>query len=353
MPMQIGSRCVLSFVSKTGDANGPSSTLVGLFMPNGWLSNAGRTTSAAMPSSKCAKSPFCVPNCKCWTCDSSKRLSEHEGGLPIVVPWFAQKAFCPPPHPTSAASVSIKHTKPFVQQRLQCKTSSKQLQEIIEVYSNSSSPRGLALIIANDKFTNRRLPARPGSDVDVKNIKKLLAGLGYDIFANRNETAECSKNCGRGFRRRKVRCLAARNNSVRLDKGKCTEQNRPRRREPCFVRNCLPSDCAELREQNAHTTGMLDGNYTLCTILARHRGQAQARIFSVDFMVAHSSFPRYISWRCTAHGSWFIQAICKGFSEMAAQTDLLTMMTEVNALVQRLECHEDKGKNRRRKRVSL
>uniref|UniRef100_A0A914HL03 Caspase family p20 domain-containing protein n=1 Tax=Globodera rostochiensis TaxID=31243 RepID=A0A914HL03_GLORO len=278
---------------------------------------------------------------------------EHEGGLPIVVPWFAQKAFCPPPHPTSAASVSIKHTKPFVQQRLQCKTSSKQLQEIIEVYSNSSSPRGLALIIANDKFTNRRLPARPGSDVDVKNIKKLLAGLGYDIFANRNETAECSKNCGRGFRRRKVRCLAARNNSVRLDKGKCTEQNRPRRREPCFVRNCLPSDCAELREQNAHTTGMLDGNYTLCTILARHRGQAQARIFSVDFMVAHSSFPRYISWRCTAHGSWFIQAICKGFSEMAAQTDLLTMMTEVNALVQRLECHEDKGKNRRRKRVSL
>uniref|UniRef100_A0A914HNS5 Caspase family p20 domain-containing protein n=1 Tax=Globodera rostochiensis TaxID=31243 RepID=A0A914HNS5_GLORO len=59
-----------------------------------------------------------------------------------------------------------------------------------KVYSNSSSPRGLALIIANDKFTNRRLPARPGSDVDVKNIKKLLAGLGYDIFANRNETAE-------------------------------------------------------------------------------------------------------------------------------------------------------------------
>uniref|UniRef100_A0A914HDG9 Uncharacterized protein n=1 Tax=Globodera rostochiensis TaxID=31243 RepID=A0A914HDG9_GLORO len=42
----------------------------------------------------------------------------------------------------------------------------------------------------------------------------------------------------------------------------CNEQNRPRRREPCFVRNCLPSDCAELRELNAHTTGMMDGNYT-------------------------------------------------------------------------------------------
>uniref|UniRef100_A0A914HLR9 PLCG1 EF-hand domain-containing protein n=1 Tax=Globodera rostochiensis TaxID=31243 RepID=A0A914HLR9_GLORO len=132
----------------SGDANGPSSTLVGLFMPNGWLSNAGRTTSAAMPSSKCAKSPFCVPNCKCWTCDSSKRLSEHEGGLPIVVPWFAQKAFCPPPHPTSAASVSIKHTKPFVQQRLQCKTSSKQLQEIIEV------GRGAAFFACSVKAQN-------------------------------------------------------------------------------------------------------------------------------------------------------------------------------------------------------
>uniref|UniRef100_A0A914HL08 FAD-binding PCMH-type domain-containing protein n=1 Tax=Globodera rostochiensis TaxID=31243 RepID=A0A914HL08_GLORO len=128
------------------------------------------------------------------------------------------------------------------------------------------------------------------------------------------EKPMCSKNCGRGFRRRKVRCLAARRNSVLADKA------------------------------NDHTFALTEyGNRvsygTLCTILARHRGQAQARIFSVDFMVAHSSFPRYISWRCTAHGSWFIQAICKGFSEMAAQTDLLTMMTEVNALVQRLELH--------------
>uniref|UniRef100_A0A914HLY3 Phosphoinositide phospholipase C n=1 Tax=Globodera rostochiensis TaxID=31243 RepID=A0A914HLY3_GLORO len=186
----------------SGDEPGPStSSALGLFMPNGLLSNAGRKTSAAMSSSECAKSPFCSPYAKSqmldlrlvkevqvlskavgtmqiaekWRRDSS--LQTFDADLILVVQWGAafvlnswlilfntkeacqlwcrgvqqlcadhaeqshalvverwlrKRFFALLPHPTSAASVSIKHMKPFVQQRLQCKVNSKQLQEITE-----------------------------------------------------------------------------------------------------------------------------------------------------------------------------------------------------------------------------
>uniref|UniRef100_A0A183BMB8 Phosphoinositide phospholipase C n=1 Tax=Globodera pallida TaxID=36090 RepID=A0A183BMB8_GLOPA len=186
----------------SGDEPGPStSSTLGLFMPNGLLSNAGRKTSAAMSSSECAKSPFCSPCAKSqmldlrlvkeaqvlskavgtmqiaekWRRDSS--LQTFDPDLILVVQWGAafvlnswlilfntkeacqlwcrgvqqlcadhaeqshalvverwlrKRFFALLPHPTSAASVSIKHMKPFVQQRLQCKVNSKQLQEITE-----------------------------------------------------------------------------------------------------------------------------------------------------------------------------------------------------------------------------
>ncbi|KAL3101092.1 hypothetical protein niasHS_001552 [Heterodera schachtii] len=50
----------------------------------------------------------------------------------VVERWLRKRFLALLPHPTSAASVNIKHMKPFVQQRLQCKVSSKQLQEIAE-----------------------------------------------------------------------------------------------------------------------------------------------------------------------------------------------------------------------------
>lgn len=46
---------------------------------------------------------------------------------------------------------------------------------------------------------------------------------------------ECSKNCGQGIRRRRVKCVA--NDGRRVERVKCTTK-KPRRTQYCFERNC-------------------------------------------------------------------------------------------------------------------
>uniref|UniRef100_A0A1I7YLD8 Peptidase M12B domain-containing protein n=1 Tax=Steinernema glaseri TaxID=37863 RepID=A0A1I7YLD8_9BILA len=73
--------------------------------------------------------------------------------------------------------------------------------------------------------------------------------------------SQCSASCGPGFRRRRVSCLDR--NGQRVSRNKCAgNPGRPRRRESCFLRNCLPGDCAELKAYNTITNSM-DGNYTV------------------------------------------------------------------------------------------
>ncbi|CAI4221397.1 unnamed protein product [Auanema sp. JU1783] len=70
----------------------------------------------------------------------------------------------------------------------------------------------------------------------------------------------CSKTCGHGVRRRKVRCFHR--NGTRVAKQNCEAVSvRPRRTQTCFERNCLPSTCQEIRSQAK--TPSTDGNYTV------------------------------------------------------------------------------------------
>ncbi|CAI5448985.1 unnamed protein product [Caenorhabditis angaria] len=67
----------------------------------------------------------------------------------------------------------------------------------------------------------------------------------------------CSKTCGQGVSRRKVRCVDK--NGKRVEKTKCSNK-KPRRTQGCFERNCLPATCQEIRT----TTGATEnGNYTV------------------------------------------------------------------------------------------
>ena len=54
----------------------------------------------------------------------------------------------------------------------------------------------------------------------------------------------------------------------------------------------------------------------------------------VDLYGATWTVPGYVSWRDTERGSWFMQAIVYVFQKWASQEDLLSMMTEVNRIVQ-------------------
>uniref|UniRef100_A0A915LH22 Uncharacterized protein n=2 Tax=Meloidogyne incognita group TaxID=654580 RepID=A0A915LH22_MELJA len=79
---------------------------------------------------------------------------------------------------------------------------------------------------------------------------------------NAGPWSKCSKSCGPGFKRRKVRCLdklgGRTTNSP--DGGGCDLTTRPKRREPCFIRNCMPNDCAELKAHHQAKQINIDGN---------------------------------------------------------------------------------------------
>ncbi|CAK5034515.1 unnamed protein product [Meloidogyne enterolobii] len=72
--------------------------------------------------------------CNLW-CQGLRQLclEQANASQALIVERWLRKQFCSLlVHPTDNACISIKHMKPFVQQRLQCKISGKQLQEIIE-----------------------------------------------------------------------------------------------------------------------------------------------------------------------------------------------------------------------------
>ncbi|KAI6225263.1 Caspase domain protein [Aphelenchoides fujianensis] len=49
-----------------------------------------------------------------------------------------------------------------------------------------------------------------------------------------------------------------------------------------------------------------------------------------DFLIAYATVPRYVSWRNSVYGSWFVQAICEVFGKHAATDDLLTLLTKAS-----------------------
>lgn len=49
-----------------------------------------------------------------------------------------------------------------------------------------------------------------------------------------------------------------------------------------------------------------------------------------DILIAYATVPRYVSWRNSQRGTWYVQSICKVFAERAQHDDILTLLTKVN-----------------------
>lgn len=72
--------------------------------------------------------------CELWS-EGLQKLCAELVNIPhalVVEQWLRKQFYSLLPHPTDSGCITIKHMKPFVQHRLQCKVSSKQLQEITE-----------------------------------------------------------------------------------------------------------------------------------------------------------------------------------------------------------------------------
>ncbi|KAF8376545.1 gon-1, partial [Pristionchus pacificus] len=74
----------------------------------------------------------------------------------------------------------------------------------------------------------------------------------------------CSATCGKGVRRRRVKCVQS-STGDRVDKKECLAiVSRPPRTQECFLKNCVASSCEEIRQQNlGNSSALKDGNYTL------------------------------------------------------------------------------------------
>lgn len=55
----------------------------------------------------------------------------------------------------------------------------------------------------------------------------------------------------------------------------------------------------------------------------------EKRPTEADMMIAFATTPRYVSWRNSNSGTWFIQSICEVFSKYAATEDICSLLTRV------------------------
>ena len=65
------------------------------------------------------------------------------------------------------------------------------------------------------------------------------------------------------------------------------------------------------------------------------RVQASKLPKDADILIAFATTPGFVSWRNSANGSWFVQAICQVFAQYAATEDVLSLLTMVGSVLTR------------------
>ena len=252
---------------------------------------------------------------------------------------------------------------------------------------DTTKKTGLALIINNVDFKNEK--KRTGSDVDHDNMRLLLRGFNFEIFEDattRNLTLVQMKEVLERFAlqkdHQKYSCCIV----IALSHGKdgyvyATDSshdyngmlkvewmldlfrgdkspNLNGKPKLFFLQACRGGSCdkgADLYGRDAMDSSgdvpaddskvpdtlspekeermykdLLSQNYDETDAIAK--GDLIAS--HSDIFIAYSTVPGYVSWRNSEKGSWFIQAIVQVFREWAFKYDLVSMMTEVNRLVQ-------------------
>ncbi|KAL3093034.1 hypothetical protein niasHS_004423 [Heterodera schachtii] len=64
----------------------------------------------------------------------------------------------------------------------------------------------------------------------------------------------------------------------------------------------------------------------------------------VKLAIDSHAWPGFVSWRNVQRGTWFVQCICRVFFKRAREDDLLTMMTQVNRMMQDFMSRDEKAK---------
>ncbi|KAF1758053.1 hypothetical protein GCK72_014511 [Caenorhabditis remanei] len=233
------------------------------------------------------------------------------------------------------------------------------------MYRNFSTPRGLCLIINNEHF--EQMPTRNGTKADKDNISNLFRCMGYIVHCKDNLTGRAMMLTIRDFAKNETHGDSAilvilshgeENVIIGVDDVSVNVHeiydllnaaNAPRlanKPKLVFVQACR----GERRDNGFPVLDSVDGvpalirprgwdkgDGPLFNFLGCVRPQAQQvwrkKPSQADILIAYATTAQYVSWRNSARGSWFIQAVCEVFSLHAKDMDVVELLTEVNKKV--------------------
>jgi len=213
-----------------------------------------------------------------------------------------------------------------------------------ECYFTDHPSRGICLVVSNDEFhSSLQLSQRKGSERDVEAVTATFQNLGFEVRVLPNlKYGELNK--------------AFNNVALREDHSDCDalvvvvlshgnegsiyayDRSFPTQRlwEP-FTADNAPSLIGKpkLFFIQACQGSRMDKGVLVTTSPATDLVEKDSEVFASykvpvhsDFLISHSTISGFYSWRNTANGSWFIQALASVFKDYGKQKrDLLTLLT--------------------------
>ena len=270
--------------------------------------------------------------------------STEEDGVPVSIDAYGIKLTRFPPHDLSKRSTSIEFSFGTVQVEY------NQQKRVIESYAmNSGGPHGICAIVNNEKFSSHS--ERVGTRVDEVNLTQCFRYLGYTVEVYRDLTAHQIESVFRYYRECNhthhdsfVVCILSHGEEgqifgtdskvVQLQSivGQLTAEScRSLAGKPklFFIQACRGTDTA-VGTELASDSGSQPLPQTTQPVQPASVRYPITIPSDADFFFGYATPPGNVSWRNTAHGSWYISEICQVFGRLARFVELKSLLTKVH-----------------------
>nr|XP_019955212.1 PREDICTED: caspase-8-like isoform X1 [Paralichthys olivaceus] len=267
----------------------------------------------------------------------------------------------------SQPSLSISETWPsYDQDRINCDAEPNEepssLSDESEYYTLKHNPRGLCVVINNEKFPGLQLKNRPGTQEDAKALRSVFTRLGFTLVLLNDMTADAMRqelnNLGRNNfidHDALVVCVLSHGEkgcvfgideqevSLReltepfTSKRACTLAGKPKLFfiQACqgsgYQRGSLPCPPTPRQEEEVKQSRLEED-------AGRIHGETVP--WDADFLLGMATVPECRSFRNTSTGSIYIQELCRQLvrsAESLEDDDILAVLTRVNRNVSRKE----------------
>jgi len=230
-------------------------------------------------------------------------------------------------------------------------------------YMMTRRPRGLCLIINNEKFDFHK--ERRGSSADATNLEALFTDLGFDVLVKtdmsgvdlRKLILEFSQSPGHAKAQMVVVVVLSHGGNgyvLGCDGKQCPNE--------WILEQFNNAGCPDLTGKpkffifqacrgDDEDKGIISGFNRASDVHLNYQSTVETDASSFiprrqatwgDMLIAYATVPGYVANRDIFRGSWFVEAICSVFANQAADKDIREMMDEVS---QEMEKYQTEGPN--------